>query len=177
MSREGGRQPLEPGLVRKCANTKRMSDWTPVADVSCSWLLPQVSWFMHFTAMKHKRCYCSSKFLTGCSFHVAWSLPPYQWGRTTTLQLSSASFQEAQLQVSPCLALFSSSWIQLTIPLSTQDHGRKKLNRAENVSDQSQVFQVFFWSGFHCLPHFHFSHSLVWVMKREYAFCLQQEVF
>lgn len=147
MSREGGRQPLEPGLVRKCANIKRMSDSTPVADVSCFWLLPQVSWFMHFIAMKHERCYCSSKFPTGCSFHTVWSLPPYQWGQTTTSQPSSASFQEAQLQVIPWLALFSFSWIQLTIPLSRQDHGRKTHQSREgfrSVPGLSSLFLIWF---------------------------------
>lgn len=110
---QGGRETAsgaQIGSVGKCANSERMSDSAPVADVSCSWLQPQVSWFMCFISMKYERCYCSSKIPTGCSFH-----------RNTTLQPNTASFGEAQLQVIAWLILI---FLLLNPTNHTSEHTR-----------------------------------------------------
>lgn len=127
--RDEGRQPLECRLCQS-GNVLTPKEWdsAPAADISCSCLLlPQVSWFMHFIAMKHERCYCSSKIPTGCSFHLAWLFPCLLTNRAEP-QLCDPTLPAFEKVCSrsflgqPWLSL---PWIQLTILLSTWDHSKK----------------------------------------------------
>lgn len=133
--RQGGRETAsgaQTGSVGKCAKPKRMSDSAPVADVSCSWLLlPQVSWFMRFIAVKYERCYCSSNIPTGCSFHPVWPCPCLltNGAEPQLCNPTLPAFEKISSRSFLGLPLFSFSSIQLTIPLSTQDHGRKTESR------------------------------------------------
>lgn len=150
------RRPGRPG------NALTLKEWAArllVVDVSCSWLLlPQVSWFMCFIDIKYKVW----KMLLLLEDSHRLQLPLWSWfcllTNSTEPQLHNPIlpvFETIRLRSFLDWPLFSFSWIQLTTPLSTQDHGWKTESRP------GFCFQPFPWAGSPCLPTFAFF-SPVW---------------